>query len=60
VIVIAHRLRTVLGAGKIAVLENGYLVEEGTGEELLAKNGLCARLYKTQRESLGWTAHHAP
>ena len=54
VIVIAHRLRTVLGAGKIAVLENGALVEEGTGEELLAKDGLFARLYKTQQESLGW------
>ena len=56
VIVIAHRLRTVLGADKIAVLENGALVEEGTGEELLARNGLFARLYATQRESMGWTA----
>ncbi|MDR2478468.1 MAG: ABC transporter ATP-binding protein, partial [Treponema sp.] len=56
VIVIAHRLRTVLGADKIAVLENGALVEEGTGEALLARGGLFARLYKTQRESLGWTA----
>ena len=56
VIVIAHRLRTVLGADKIAVLENGVLVEEGTGDELIARNGLFARLYKTQQESLGWTA----
>ena len=56
VIVIAHRLRTVLGADKIAVLENGALVEEGSGEALLASDGLFARLYKTQRESLGWTA----
>jgi ATP-binding cassette subfamily B protein len=59
VIVIAHRLRTVLGADKIAVLENGALVEEGTGEELLARNGLFARLYTTQKESMGWTAGRA-
>jgi ATP-binding cassette subfamily B protein len=55
VIVIAHRLRTVMGADKIAVLENGRLVEEGRGEELIAKGGLFARLYKIQQESLGWS-----
>ncbi|MDR1997812.1 MAG: ABC transporter ATP-binding protein/permease [Candidatus Margulisbacteria bacterium] len=55
VIVIAHRLRTVLGADKIAALDNGELVEEGTGAELLASGGLFARLYKIQQESLGWT-----
>ena len=55
VIVIAHRLRTVFGADKIAVLENGRLVEEGTGEALLAKGGLFARLYQIQQESLGWS-----
>jgi ATP-binding cassette subfamily B protein len=58
VIVIAHRLRTVLGADKIAVLDNGKLVEEGSGPELLAKNKLFARLYKIQQESLGWTVKH--
>ncbi|MDR1898706.1 MAG: ATP-binding cassette domain-containing protein, partial [Treponema sp.] len=56
VIVIAHRLRTVLGADKIAVLEKGRLAEEGSGEELLAREGLFARLYRIQQESLGWTA----
>jgi ATP-binding cassette subfamily B protein len=55
VIVIAHRLRTVMGADKIAVLENGRLVEEGTGDELIQRNGLFARLYHIQQESLGWT-----
>jgi ATP-binding cassette subfamily B protein len=54
VIVIAHRLRTVIGADKIAVLDGGELVEEGTGETLLAKNGLFSKLYKSQQESLGW------
>jgi ATP-binding cassette subfamily B protein len=56
VIVIAHRLRTVLGAGQIAVLDQGRLVEQGSGKELLAKDGLFARLYRIQQESLGWTA----
>jgi ATP-binding cassette subfamily B protein len=55
VIVIAHRLRTVMGADKIAVLEGGRLVEEGTGEELIKRNGLFAKLYKIQQASLGWT-----
>jgi ATP-binding cassette subfamily B protein len=55
VIVIAHRLRTVLGADRIAVLDQGRLVEQGSGRELLAKDGLFARLYRIQQESLGWT-----
>jgi ATP-binding cassette subfamily B protein len=56
VIVIAHRLRTVIGADKVVVLDGGKLVEEGTGAELLEQSGLFARLYKVQQESLGWTA----
>ncbi|MDR2740269.1 MAG: ATP-binding cassette domain-containing protein [Treponema sp.] len=55
VIVIAHRLRTALGADKIAVLDHGCLVEEGSGEELLTRDGLFARLYRIQQESLGWS-----
>jgi ATP-binding cassette subfamily B protein len=56
VIAIAHRLRTVLGADQIAVLDQGRLVEEGSGEELLSRDGLFARLYRIQQESLGWSA----
>jgi ATP-binding cassette subfamily B protein len=55
VIVIAHRLRTILGAEKIAVLDKGRLVEEGSAKELLAADGLFARLYRIQQESLGWS-----
>jgi ATP-binding cassette subfamily B protein len=55
VIVIAHRLRAVLGADRIAVLDRGRLAEQGSPEELLARDGLFARLYKIQQESLGWT-----
>jgi ATP-binding cassette subfamily B protein len=55
VIVIAHRLRTVIGADKIAVLEDGRLIEEGSSDELIAQGGLFARMQRIQQESLGWS-----
>jgi ATP-binding cassette subfamily B protein len=47
-LVIAHRLSTILAADVILVMEKGRLVEQGTHDELLAKNGLYASLYETQ------------
>ena len=55
VIVIAHRLKTIAGADKIVVLEEGCLSEQGTHTELLDKNGLYAKLWNIQQESLGWS-----
>ena len=55
VIVIAHRLKTIAGANKIIVLDNGALCEEGTHDELLKKDGLYARLWNIQQESSGWS-----
>jgi len=47
-IVIAHRLATVLRADRIAVMENGRVVEEGSHADLIAQGGLYARLAKLQ------------
>ncbi len=47
-IVIAHRLRTVLRADRIVVLDQGAVVEEGTPEELLRRGGVFARMHATQ------------
>ena len=55
VIVIAHRLKTIAGANKIIVLDDGALAEQGRHDELLASNGLYAKLWSIQQESLGWS-----
>ena len=55
VIMIAHRLRTVMDADQIIVLKEGKLVEQGTHGELMKKKWLYEKLYHIQQESLGWT-----
>ena len=47
-IFISHRVSTVRNADQIAVLDRGRIVEQGTHEELLARNGYYTELYNKQ------------
>lgn len=48
--IIAHRLSTIKDADVILVMKDGDIVEQGTHDELLAKNGFYADLYNSQFE----------
>ena len=45
-LIVTHRLTTIHGLGRIVVLKDGRIAEDGTGTELLAKNGVYAALYR--------------
>src|SRR5205823_2850372 len=49
-IAIAHRLSTLRNADRILVMENGKLLEDGTHEGLMARDGLYARLVRIQTQ----------
>ena len=58
-IVIAHRLTTILKADSILVVKDGTIVEQGTHDDLLAKNGVYRELYETQfRQVINYEAEH--
>ncbi|MHB9291217.1 ABC transporter ATP-binding protein/permease [Hollandina sp. SP2] len=54
VVMIAHRLKTVVHADRIIVLDKGRIVEQGKHDELLAGGGLYGKLWALQQSSEGW------
>lgn len=58
--IIAHRLSTVLQADEIVVLREGRIVEQGTFEDLMKRQGYFAALYSTQFRTQGEPPHDAP
>lgn len=54
VLMIAHRLSTIQNANCILVMEKGKLVEQGSHEELLAKGGLYADMWKDYQQAAAW------
>ncbi len=54
VLVIAHRMRTVMGADHVVVLSEGRVAEEGSPEELLEADGIFARMARLQGQAAHW------
>ena len=54
VIMIAHRLSTVVGADKIIVLDSGRVAEEGTHAQLAASGGLYAKMWADYNQAVKW------
>lgn len=54
VIMIAHRMRTIANASKLIILEDGHVVEQGTPEQLLRKEGGYQRMVDLQKMSNEW------
>ena len=54
VIMIAHRLSSVVNADKICVIDEGKIAEEGTHKELLARNGVYASMWNNFQKGIEW------
>ena len=54
VIMIAHRLSSIVDADRICVLKDGSIAEEGTHETLLEKNGIYAHMWEEYNKSVQW------
>ncbi len=55
VLIIAHRMRTVMGADKVVVLSDGNVAETGTPDALIKGNGIFRHMVDLQRESQEWS-----
>ena len=58
VIMIAHRLSTVVGADKIVVLDSGRVIEQGTHAQLVDAGGLYARMWTDYNQAVKWKISH--
>ena len=54
VLIIAHRMRTVMGADKVVVLSGGKIAEMGTPDHLMRHNGIFAHMVELQTQSQNW------
>ena len=54
VLMIAHRLSTVVGADNIVVLDGGHVAEQGTHAQLVAAGGLYARMWGDYEQAVSW------
>ena len=54
IIMIAHRLKTVMNADQILVVDKGRIVQRGSHEELMAEEGIYSRFVEARKEALSW------
>ena len=54
VIMIAHRLSSIVNVDRIYVLQDGRIIESGTHHELTEKNGVFAKMWKNYSKSVEW------
>lgn len=54
ILMIAHRLKTVRNADQIFVIEKGQIVQCGTHDELMAREGIYSRFVDSRRQAIGW------
>ena len=55
VLMIAHRLTSIVNANQILVVQGGQIVERGTHKELVEKGGIFAKMWQDYQQSVSWT-----